>query len=184
LEYLRVECKLMQFIKENKRAILFLVVFVGLYLLLNTAYGFFIQQYYPTADPFTRALTYQIVWLLSLFDSSVTYYPSSYIEYITIANDRQNMIYVYEGCNSINVMIVYVCFLIAFKGPRRLLLRFVIVGIVGIYSLNLLRIGLLYAVAFYFPEQLYFFHKYLFTGIIYVMVFVLWFYWVRAIKNA
>jgi len=173
----------MKLIKENKKAIKFLLVFIGLYLTLNTLYGFYIQYYFPASDNFTRGITGQVVWFLKFFDSSITYYPSSMTEYIPIANDRENMIYVFEGCNGLNVMIVYLSFLVAFEGPWRLLLRFTLIGFVLIYIVNVTRICLLYAVAFYFHEQLYFFHKYFFTGIIYVMVFVLWFYWVRKIKS-
>lgn len=173
----------LDFIKENKKAIWFLLVFSGLYLILNTVYGFFIQHYYPSSDPFTRIVSSQVAWILSFFDPSVVNYPSAYSEYIAIANDRQNMIYVFEGCNGINVMIVYLSFLVAFKGPQKLLLQFTGMGIIGIYLLNLGRVILLYAVAFYFPEQLYFFHKYLFTGIIYTIVFLLWYFWVRKVRN-
>lgn len=173
----------LDFIKENKKAIWFLLAFVGAYLVLNTIYGFYIQVYYPSSDPVTYSVTTQVVWFLKLFDSSVTLYPSAYSEYIAIANDRQNMIEVYEGCNGLNVAFVYISFLFAFKGKRQLLVKYILGGLMGIHLLNLTRIGLLYAVAFYFPDQLYFFHKYFFTGIIYVIVFALWYFWVRSVKN-
>ncbi len=172
-----------EFVKQNRKAIQFLLVFVGLYFILNTIYGFFIQHYYPSSDPFTRIVSSQVTWFLSLFDSSIVAYPSEFSEYIAVGNDRENMIYVFEGCNGLNVMIVYLSFLVAFTGPRKLFIQFVAMGIAGIHLLNLARIGLLYGVAFYFPEQLYFFHKYLFTGIIYIIVFVLWYFWVRKVRH-
>lgn len=174
---------MMDLIRQNKKAILFLSLFIGVYLVLNTLYGLYIQFYMPASDALTRAVTGQVVWLLSIFDYSITYYPSSITEYIPIANDRQNMIYVFEGCNGINVIIVYFSFLVAFRGPWKELAKFTLIGVAAIHVVNLLRIGLLYGVAFYFPEQLYFFHKYFFTGIIYVMVFVLWYVWVKRVKR-
>ena len=172
----------MNFIKENKKAIFFLLTFIGVYLVLNTLYGFYVRYYMPASDLLTRAVTGQVVWLLGFFDPSVTYYPSSMTEYIPVGNDRQNMIYVFEGCNGVNVIIVYFSFLVAFTGPWRALAKFTGIGIVAIHFINLLRIGLLYGVASHFPEQLYFFHKYFFTGIIYIMVFILWYLWVRHIN--
>jgi exosortase family protein XrtF len=172
-----------EFIKQNKKAIRFLLVFVGLYFALNTIYGFFIQHYYPTSDPFTRIISSEVVWFLSLFDYSIIGYTSQFSEYITVGNERENMIYIFEGCNGLNVMIVYLSFLVAFQGPRKLFIQFLGIGILGIHLLNLARVSLLYGVAFYFPEQLYFFHKYLFTGIIYSIVFVLWYLWVRKVRN-
>ncbi|MBS1490501.1 MAG: exosortase family protein XrtF [Bacteroidetes bacterium] len=173
----------MKLITENKKSLFFLVTFVGSYLVLNTLYGFYIQHYYPGSDPFTRAVSAQVVWVLSLFDSSVAAFPSQFSEYIPIANDRENMIYVFEGCNSLNVMIVYISFLLAFKGTSRLFILFAGMGTAVIYVLNVARIVLLYAVAFYFPERLYFFHKYLFTVFIYIAVFVLWFFWVKQVRK-
>ncbi len=170
-------------IKENKPALRFLIVFVSIYLVLNTFYGLYINYYSPTADPVTKSVANQTVWILSFFDPTITDYPSIFVEYIPISNDRENVISVFEGCNGINVIIVYLSFLVAYKGPVRLFFAFLTLGSIGIHLLNLLRLTLLYAAAFYFPEYLYFFHKYLFTGIIYAMVFVLWFFWTKKIKD-
>ncbi len=171
-------------IKQNKKAIWFLLVFVGLYLVLNTVYGLFIQHYYPTSDPFTLWVADQVIWILSFFDPAVQGFTSAHNEYIAVANKVDNIIYVYEGCNGINVMIVYLSFLIAFRGPLRLFLLFSGIGIIGIHLMNLFRILLLYGVSIYFPDYVYYFHKYLFTGGIYLGVFILWFFWVRKLKHA
>lgn len=171
------------FIQENKKAIQFLLVFVLVYLALNFIYGFYIQHYYPSSDPFTNWVATQVVFILRWFDGSIQSFISSYNGDIAIANDRENMIYIFEGCNGLNVMIVYVSFLIAFTGPLNSFLKFTLAGFIGIYILNLIRLVLLYGVTFYFPDQLYFFHKYLFTGIIYVAVFVFWYFWVRIAKK-
>ncbi len=45
--------------------------------------------------------------------------------------------------------------------------------------MNLARISLLFWVALYLPDLVYFVHKYLFTAILFVIVFVLWIVWVR-----
>ena len=172
-----------EFLKQNFKAIRFLLVFIGLYLLLNTIYGFFVEQYYPTCDPFTKKVAGQIVFLLSWFDSSVTGFSSAYNANIAIANEEDNIIYFFEGCNGLNVMVVYLSFIAAFRGPTKLFIRFAILGVLGIHLLNLLRVSFLYGIATHFPSQLYFFHKYLFTGILYVIVFVFWYYWVKAVKN-
>ncbi len=174
---------LINLIKENAKAFRFLLLFIGVYLILNTLYGFYIQYHYPGSDLFTRSIASQTVWFLNFFDQSIAYYPSSQVADIPIGNDRENVIYIFEGCNGLNVMIVYFSFLIAFTGPWKELVKFTLLGMVAIHIVNLMRIGLLYGVAFYFPEQLYFFHKYFFTGIIYVMVFVLWYYWIRRVRS-
>ena len=171
----------MNLFKENKKAIRFLIVFIGLYVVLNTLYGLYVRHALPGSDEVTLAVTGQVIWFLGFFDSTIAYYPSAVSAYIPVANDHGIVINVFEGCNGLNVMIVYVSFLLAFAGPRKVLIKFAVTGLVAIHAVNLLRIGLLYGVALYFPSQLYFFHKYFFTGMIYLMVFVLWFYWVKRV---
>jgi exosortase/archaeosortase family protein len=52
-------------------------------------------------------------------------------------------------------------------------------GVIIIHVVNLGRIIGLFFVVIYLPKALYFSHKYLFTTIIYAVVFVLWLIWLR-----
>ncbi|CAN5372949.1 hypothetical protein BH09BAC3_BH09BAC3_12900 [soil metagenome] len=169
--------------KEYKGVVVFLAKFLGLYLILNLAYGFFIEYYEPDSDPATRLITSHVVWLLSFVDSSVSSNETPGVYYITVQHSLKTVIRVFEGCNSLNVMIVYVSFLFAFTGPLKLVLRYLLFGIAVIYVMNLARVIVLYGVALYYPKNLYFFHKYFFTGILYAVVFVLWYIWIRKITK-
>lgn len=175
---------ILDFIRRNKRAFQFLLIFLGLYSVLNIIYYLFIRHYYPTSDPFTRSVCAQVVWFLSFFDSSVTMYPSQFKQYIAIANDRQNMIYFLEGYNGFKAINVYLSFIIAFAWNRKLFIQFALFGVLGIHLLNLTRVSILYGVAFSFPEKVSFFEKYLSPSIIYIFVFVMWYLWVRSVRNS
>jgi len=170
-------------LQEYKPALIFLVVFVGLYLLLNTLYGVFITAYHPAADPITRMVSNHVAWLLNIFHDDVVArsFPGSQSIRIMLADKR--IINVFEGCNSVNVMIVYVAFLFAFKGKPKDMLYAGLIGIGVVYLMNLLRVMLLFEVALNFPDYLYFFHKFLFTGFIYLVVFVMWYYWIRHVRK-
>jgi len=172
-----------QFVRDNRKAVRFILVFAGMYLALNFIYGIYIQLYYPTSDPFTRAVTSQVTWLLALTDPSVSDAPAPFSSNIAVSNRNGTVLYVFEGCNGLNVMIVYVTFLLSFRGSIGRTVRFAAAGLLGIHVFNIIRIGLLYFVTLYFKSQLYFFHKYLFTGAIYVFVFTLWYFWVRSNKD-
>jgi exosortase family protein XrtF len=164
---------------KYKPALRFLGIFVGLYLLLNTFYGLWIQHYYPQVDPFTVSIAKQVAALLTLFGQEFSANAEIASANVALWLNNQVVVYVFEGCNGINVMIVYLSFLVAYKGRTRQFLLFFFGGLTLIYLLNLVRVGLLAEVALFYPEQLYFFHKYLFTGFIYAVVFVLWYYWVK-----
>lgn len=164
---------------KHSPALRFLGIFVGFYLLLNTFYGFWIQHYYPHVDPFTVIIAEQVASILRFFDQPFLAQAQAKSFNITLWLDKKAVVNVFEGCNGINVMIVYFSFLVAYTGKFRSFLIFSLGGLILIYLLNLVRVALLVEVALFYPEQLYFFHKYLFTGFIYSVVFVLWYYWVK-----
>ncbi len=163
--------------------ILFLSKFLGLYLVLNLAYGLFIEYYTPDSDPFTQIITSQVVFFLSFFDPLISSQVIPGLYYIKVQHESKTIISVFEGCNGLNVMIVYVSFLFSFTGPLKLSIRYLIFGMGVIYAMNLIRVMLLYEVAIYFPQNLYFFHKYFFTGVLYILVFALWYFWVKKITK-
>src|SRR5689334_1239824 len=67
---------------------------------------------------------------------------------------------VYEGCNGINVMIVFVAFIVAYGGSVKATLWFVPLGLIVIHLFNLIRIALLYVVAQHYQSYFYYVHKY------------------------
>jgi len=69
-----------------------------------------------------------------------------------------------EGCNAINVSVLFVAFLFAYKGSLKSTMIFALLGLLAIYIFNLLRVAGLFLVARFYPEQLYLMHKFVFTG--------------------
>ncbi len=173
----------MKIVSDNKPAIIFLAIFLSVYIGLNTAYGFMIEYFLPSPDPFTILVTNNVSFFLSLFDPSIKTVISTTSNYVGVCNSNRTVISVFEGCNGINVMIVFLSFLLAFRGSLKLTLKFLTVGLVSIYLMNLIRVGLLYFVEIHFQQYLYFFHKFFFTGVIYAAVFGLWYYWVILVKR-
>lgn len=169
--------------EEYKPAILFLVKYFVLYLVLNTLYAFYIDHYAPSSDPATIATSRQVAILLEWLGEPVHAIVEEGSSRVLLMREGTTIIRVYEGCNSLNVMIVYVAFLIAFRGPLKATLWYVGVGLAAIYVMNLLRVLALYGVALHYPDKLYFFHKFFFTGVIYMVVFILWFFWFRRVKK-
>lgn len=165
--------------KEGKGVFIFLVIFLGLYLGLNILYGVWISSYGNRADILTQLITRQTSMLLNVVGEETSVLPASNKPNVEIIKAGQKVIGVYEGCNSVNVMIVFVAFVAAFKGTWKQLLWFVPVGLAIIYLANLIRVGLLYFIAAYWSHYFYYFHKYLFTAFIYFIVFMLWLGWMK-----
>ena len=151
-------------LKENKPALLFLLTFVGLYLALNTLYGFYVTSFLPQPDPITIFVSKQVAGCLSVADPSISCSVIQGSRYVPIRNVERTVISVFEGCNGINVMIVFASFLIAFGGKARQILVFLLMGCLILHLVNLLRLTLLYLTAIHRPLFFYYFHKYFFTA--------------------
>jgi exosortase family protein XrtF len=165
--------------KEFKPTVFFLGKFLTIYLAGNLVYGFFVVSYNPSPDPITNWVTSQTATCLSVLG-----WPAKHVERTNrpttaIYYQDKSIVTVYEGCNGVNVMIIFVAFLVAFGPWRKELLWFIPWGILVIHISNLLRIGLLFFVTLYWSNYLYLSHKYLFTAFIYGFVLLLWMLWVK-----
>jgi exosortase family protein XrtF len=169
--------------KEPKPACRFLAIFVGLYIGLNILYGLWIHAYNPQVDPATAVVTRQSSWLLNLFGEVTITQPKASAPSVSILNPTGEVINVFEGCNGINVMIVFVSFLFAFGGQIKKMIWFLLFGIALIYVANLIRVVTLYYVAEYWATYFYYIHKYVLTAFLYALVFVLWWFWIERISG-
>lgn len=166
-------------IKEFKPTIFFLGKFLGLYLAGNLLYGLFVTHFSPKPDPATRWVSEQTGFVLTACGWPTDVYDHHRKATTLLRYDEREILAVYEGCNGLNTMIIFVAFLIAFGPVNKKLLWFIPLGLLIIHLANLLRITLLFFVAEYRPDAMYFVHKYVFTAILYLVIFVLWVWWVK-----
>lgn len=169
--------------KELRPAIRFVIIFVALYLVLNVLYGLWIKSYGNYPDPVTVIVTRQTSAILNLLSEQTTTLPKPGTASVSILEGMRNALNVYEGCNGINVMIVFVAFIFAFGGAARKMVWFIPLGIILIYLINLVRVLGLFYVAQYWKEYFYYIHKYAFTAFIYGFVLILWWWWIEKISD-
>lgn len=168
----------MSLLKDFKPALLFLGKFLGIYLVGNVLYGIYISHYNPKADPVSRVVTSQTSACLNLAGENTTYQQHPFKNSVELLQNGNTVLSVFEGCNGLNVMIIFVAFVVAFNGPVSRMLWFIPAGLIVIHLVNLGRIGLLYFVAQEYEQYFYYVHKYFFTAILYLVVFALWAAWV------
>lgn len=90
---------------------------------------------------------------------------------------------VIEGCNSISLILLFVSFVIAFRGSLKATVLYAVFGSIAIYIVNFLRIGFLTVALYKYPHQQEFLHNLVFPSIIYGMVFLLWVIWVQLFSD-
>jgi exosortase family protein XrtF len=169
--------------KEFRPTLMFLVKFLGFYLIANLVYGVYVTMYAPSTDPITKAVTEQSAWVLTMLGWPATTALLKDIANVPILYNNQAIVSVYEGCNGINVSIIFLSFLLAFGPPRKSLYWFVPAGLMVLHVSNLTRIVLLFLVTLYQPRYAYITHKYFFTAAIYGVVFIMWLVWLRMEKK-
>lgn len=170
-------------IKELKPAFRFLGIFVGLYLGLNILYGVWIYSYNPQVDTVTSIVTRQSSVLLNLLGEETRTELIASAPSVSILNPSGVVVDVFEGCNGINVMIVFVSFIFAFGGQQKKIAWFLFLGIVIIYLANIIRVMTLYYVAQYWETYFYYVHKYVLTAFLYMLVFALWWIWIEKVSG-
>lgn len=168
----------MKLFQEFKPAILFLVKFIALYLIGNLVYGLYITAYSPFPDPVTMWVTEQSSTILHVFGYDTQTSIQIGKPNVLVSLDGKSIIAVFEGCNGLNVMIIFVAFIVSFGPLSKKTLWFIPLGLVAIHVFNLFRIIILFFIALSYPDYLYFLHKYFFTAFLYLVVFVFWYVWV------
>lgn len=168
----------MNIFQEFKPAFAFLAKFLAIYILGNVLYGLFVESFGNQPDEITTVVTRQTSAILSWFDEPVSFINSPEKPTVLLQRTGDTILSVYEGCNGVNVMIVFIAFILAFGGKKKMIAPFIIMGLIILHITNLIRILLLYYVALSYQHYFYFVHKYLFTAVLYLVVFVLWTIWI------
>jgi exosortase family protein XrtF len=170
-------------VKEFIPAFRFLATFLVLYLGLNLLYGWWIASYNNQADWATNLVTNQTSYILNVLGEQTDTQPEVGEPTVFVLRESRIVLSVFEGCNGINVMIVFVAFLFAYRGSWRSLAWFLPLGLFLIQVANLVRVVLLFYIAEYWQHYFYYVHKYLFTAVIYLVVFALWWWWMARVSG-
>ena len=164
-------------LNEFKPALFFVGKFMLIYFVGNILYGLYVESYGDRADHLTTWVTEQTIVLLNNIGESTEAYANETEPKVHILDNERVVLSIYEGCNGLNVIVIFIAFVVAYGGRLKNIIWFSVSGIVVIHIMNLTRIVLLYFVAQYYPNFMYFTHKYLFTGFIYAVVLALWYWW-------
>ena len=134
---------------------------------LNLSFIVKLDTFLSTSTVSINALIFKIF--------NVPIYHSSRI----ISLGMGNGIEVVDGCNILGILGMYICFIIAYNGPRDLMVKFLIFGAISLFTLNVVRIFLLilfnayltnYFKTFYLSSSYIFFHPF---------ILLMWYKWTQ-----
>lgn len=164
---------------QDKFISLFILKAVGLYLVWYLLYDNWLLKD-GWADHFLiNHLVTTTEMILKFFGFTVFTYSDA------VGVDGTHGVLIGTPCNGLSLFALFTGFIVIFPGKLKDKLFFIPMGLIAIHLLNILRLVGLAIVVVYYPDSLQFNHKYTFTIIVYVFIFILWMIWVNkyAIKN-
>lgn len=173
---------------KRKKIALFVLKFFTSYFVLFFLYSYYLsvtQKKSPDFEcaPITRAVASHTSALLNGLGYHVTTVQHSEELSIKLLLNDVYTARVIEGCNSISLILLFVSFIIAFRGSLKATLLYAVFGSIAIYIVNFLRIGFLTVALYKYPHQQELLHNLVFPSIIYGMVFLLWVVWVQLFSD-
>lgn len=162
----------MSLFKQHKKLIWFLGRACFLLLLWLIAYEGFIKDWGVIDDWLTEMVADHGIKLLSFFTDGYTYQKTTYGDMVFYNGNR--ILSIAHSCNGLVVYALFLGFMLSFSTPIKPKVVISLIGVLGIYFLNISRVAALCAIQVNAHEFLDFSHKYLFTLIIYSFVFYLW----------
>ncbi len=158
---------------KQKTIIYFFVKALVLYLLWFVIYENWLQRV-GWAD---KIIIDNLVFLTDNLLQCIGY--QTFVVEHAIGIQGSHGVFIGTPCNGLDLMALFAGFIILFNGKWKDKLWFIVVGIIIIHFLNLLRVIALIIIAKHAPEQLDFNHKYTFTILLYVCIFLGWVIWVN-----
>lgn len=117
---------------------------------------------------------------------SIGYAPARFAEkdgFACVVMGERSVIRIGDPCNALDLMALYVAFIICLPSAVKRMLLFSVSGIAAIFVLNVLRCYSLAWITINKNEWLDFAHKYAFTAIVYCFIFYGWIVYLRSKKT-
>lgn len=171
-----------KYLTEYKPFLQFLASFFITYLLLTFIYQSYLNTFDEKkleVDGITKIVANNTKDVLLLIDTKSFTEPNTREASVNLFYKNTWVARIIEGCNAINVIILFISFVIAFKGKFVKTILFILAGCLLIYFFNVVRIVLLSMAMFHYPKYQDVLHSVVFPLFIYGIVFLLWVIWVN-----
>lgn len=168
--------------KEYKPFLLFLLRFFSVYGILLLVYNLYLGKYDANkneVDAITKTVTQHTVAVLKNFDAQAHFTQNYKFPCYNVFYQGKCVVRVVEGCNAVAIIILFVAFVVAFRGSFKHTLLFILIGSLLIYIFNVMRIALLTILIYQYPEHTHLLHGVLFPLFIYGFVFLMWLIWIN-----
>jgi exosortase/archaeosortase family protein len=161
----------------NKRMLHF---FLRLFLLVTiwfVVYTLLLRPNRIIDRPLTNFITATVVKTVNFFSPStpvISWAEDPVRPCAYLVQNKRNVFGIFDVCNGIDLMFIYVGIIVLLPYSAKRKLLFSIAGVAALIFANIIRICLLYIIYVYYRTAFDFSHHYLFTLLMYVLIFYGW----------
>ncbi|MFT6167653.1 MAG: exosortase family protein XrtF [Vicingaceae bacterium] len=159
-------------LKQNKKAILFVVSMLGIYLALQFLYDYVISPNTEVDSKLIGLIISQSESILQVLGYELLAPNPIYTAHMGI-KDTVGVV-IGNPCDGLSLFILFTSFLVVFSGKWWFKVIYILLGVGLIHFLNVFRVVALAIIVKYYPETLDFHHSYTFTLFIYSIIFLVW----------
>lgn len=102
---------------------------------------------------------------------------------VYIMKDSKKIIGIFDPCNALEVFVIYIGLIICLPSNFKRMALYIVLGIVGLYILNILRCTVLGILNINRSVYVDFAHHYLFTMVVYIGIFLGWASYIKQSTN-
>jgi exosortase H (IPTLxxWG-CTERM-specific) len=138
--------------------------------------GFFALALRPVNDhvvnPYTTFVAYEAKAALNLVGENARVTGQ-------VLSSPRFSVGIYNGCNGLEAILIFVCGVVAFPAPWRSRLLGAALGFVAIQAFNVVRVVSLFYVGVFRPQWFNISHVFIWQSLVIILAVVLWLGWVR-----
>jgi exosortase family protein XrtF len=167
--------------KQYQPLLLFLLRFLGSYVLMILIYNWYLNQFLPfgNPDPFTKFSSDAAAKLFNFLGIQADSLHIGKDQFMRLAVEGKFSSIINEGCNAVSILIIFVAFILAFYTNFKQTFLYLLSSLIILITMNIFRIVLLTYIFRFLPEYGKSAHDYLFPAIIYGSIIVLWIIWIK-----
>ncbi len=171
---------------SNKRIVQFFIKLFILFSIWFVVYALILRPPRIIDRPLTNLITSTVARCINILSPSTV--AVSWIDLpeegrAHIMQNGQKVFGVFDVCNGIDLMFIYVGIIVLLPYPLKRKIIFSIGGIIAIIFANIIRVTALYFINVYQHSAFDFSHHYLFTILMYILIFYGWLLFIKKGKT-
>ena len=167
--------------RAQKKLLFFLAKALLLYVAWNFLYYDWIVPRTALEEKMTTGIAASSATLLKVWgylaEAEHYYDPDGTYRHSEVLVNNMPGILIANPCNGLSLIVLFAGFIIAYPGNWKWKTGYILAGSLLVFAINLIRIQLLIFNYLYSEQSFEFNHKYTYTIVVYLCIFMLWLYW-------